>query len=333
LSLINSAGGGDSVVNIQDVTGNLAILNMANSLGGNSVISMGVLGGKKVNLVAPSVDQGQLQVQSNATGTSYLTVDISNNSVVVGDIGSVGTVNLNCSTVIKDSVGGANGLGLSPTSATVSVISQTIASGGSLYLGSSLAQSSTLGVIDSGANAGSVFVAGRGAAGGILMGGGALGNQGTIACNGSAGILQLGSNNTANFDAIQISDSPQNQTVIKNLIPPTISIGNNVLFPGPFLTGGNYIPAPTGLAQGMYILILNGIVSSYFAQGSGIAYWTGTIWGSGGAFVTPSNGTGVLAVQPDPTTPGELFYNNSSGASIAASLICIPLFVGSIPNL
>lgn len=331
LSLLNSAGGGDSIVNIQDTTGNLAILNMSNVGGGNSVISMGVLGGAKVNLVAPSVDEGQLQVQSNATGTSYLTVDISNNNVVVGDIGSLGSINLNCATVIKDSGAGANGIGLSPTTSTTSVISQTVASNGSLFIGSSLAEATTLHITETGGN-GYLEVLGRGSANGVLLAGGS--NLALVTTNtASGGQMSIGCSNAGNYDAIIITDTPQNSTVIKNLIPPAISNGNNVYFAGPFATGGNTIPAPIGLSAGVYLMMVNGITASYFAQGATVAYWTGSVWGSGAAFVSANNGTGELAIQPDPTTAGAMFYNNSSGASIAATLILIPLFIGNIPSL
>jgi hypothetical protein len=332
LSLVNAAGGGDSVVNIQDTTGNLAILNLANAVGGDSIISMGVLGGSKVNLVAPSSNQGQVQIQANATGTSYLTVDTVNNNVVVGDLGSVGTINLNCSTVIKDSGAGANGIGLTPTSATTSVISNTIAANGSLFIGSSLAQSTTLNVTENAGN-GYLEVLGRGSANGVFLAGGA--NQAVVTTNTvSGGQMSIGCSNTGNYDAILITDTPQSQTVIKNLIPPAISTGNNVYFAGPFaMGGGNVIPAPVGLAAGVYMMAVNGIAASYFAQTSCLAYWTGSVWGSGGAMISPGNGTGALSIFPDITTAGAIYYENLTGASITATLILIPLFVGNIPSL
>jgi len=331
LSLLNSAGGGDSIVNIQDTTGNLAILNMSNVGGGNSVISMGVLGGAKVNLVTPSVDEGQLQVQSNATGTSYLTVDISNNNVVVGDIASLGSINLNCATIIKDSGAGANGIGLSPTTSTTSVISQTVASNGSLFIGSSLAEATTLHITETGGN-GYLEVLGRGSANGVLLAGGS--NFGLVTTNtASGGQMSIGCSNAGNYDAIIITDTPQYQTVIKNLIPPAISNGNNVLFAGPFNTGSGSIAAPIGLAAGVYLMAVNGVTASYFAQCSCIAYWTGSVWGSGGAMIGNNNGTGNLQVGPDPSVAGGLFYTNSSGVSIAATIILVPLFIGNIPVL
>lgn len=331
LSLINAAGGGDSVVNIQDTTGNLAILNMVNAIGGDSIISMGVLGGSKVNLVAPSANQGQVQVQANATGTSYLTVDTVNNNVGIGDVAAAGSVTLNCAALIKDSGAGANGLGLSPVSSTSSVISQTIASGGSLLLGSSLAQAATLNITEVGGN-GYLEVLGRGSANGVLLAGGV--NQALVTTNtDTGGQMSIGCSRSGNYDAIIITDVPQAQTVIKNQLPPAISNGNNVYFAGPFATGGNTIPAPIGLATGVYLMMVNGVTASYFAQGATVAYWTGSVWGSGAAIVSANNGTGVLQIQPDPTTAGALFYNNSSGGPLTASLILIPLFVGNIPSL
>lgn len=332
LSLLNAAGGGDAVVNIQDTTGNDSILTMSNVGGGNSIVSMGVLGGSKVNLVAPSAaNEGQLQVQANATGTSYLTVDTVNNNVVLGDLANTGTVNVNCGLVIKDSAGGANALGISPTSATNTVIVQTIASGGKVTIGSSLAQVTTLNVTETGGN-GYVEVLGRGSANGVLIAGGV--NQALVTTNtASGGQMSIGCSNSGNYDAIIITDTPQASTVIKNLIPPAISTGNNVYFAGPFNTGGNTIPAPIGLAAGVYLMMVNGVTASYFAQGATLAYWTGSVWGSGAAIVSANNGAGVLQIQPDPSVAGGLFYNNTSGGSLTASLILIPLFVGNIPSL
>jgi len=331
LSLVNAAGGGDSVVNIQDTTGNLAILNMANAVGGDSIISMGVLGGSKVNLVAPSSNQGQVQVQANATGTPYLTVDTVNNAVTIASSVSSGIVDIHGGIIIDDFATGPNGLGLTTTSITGSRICQTIASGGIVAIGSSLAQQNTLIVTETAGN-GYVEVLGRGSANGVFLAGGV--NQALVTTNtASGGQMSIGCSISGNYDAILITDVPQAQTIIKNQLPPAISNGNNVYFAGPFATGGNTIPAPVGLVAGVYLMMVNGVTSSYFAQGATIAYWTGSVWGSGAAIVSANNGTGVLQIQPDPTTAGALFYNNSSGAPLAATLILIPLFVGNIPSL
>lgn len=331
LSVANAAGGGDAVVNIQDTTGNLAILNMVNAIGGDSIISMGVLGGSKVNLVAPSSNQGQLQVQANATGISYLTVDTVNNNVGIGNVAAAGNVILNAAVLINDSGAGANGLGLTPVSSTSSVISQTIASGGSLLLGSSLAHAATLNITEVGGN-GYLEVLGRGSANGVLIAGGT--NQALVTTNtDTGGQMSIGCSRSGNYDAIVITDTPQPQTVIKNLIPPAISNGNNVYFAGPFNTGSGSIPAPVGLAAGVYLMAVNGVTASYFAQCSCVAYWTGSVWGSGGAMIGNNNGTGNLQIGPDPSVVGGLFYTNSSGVSIAATIILVPLFIGNIPVL
>ena len=330
-TVANAAGGGDAEIDITDSTGNNAVLSMSNAAGGNSLIVMGPVG-QRVLINAPSGgSSGQLTIDAAATGTTYLGVDTVNNNVVLGDLGNAGTVNVNCGLVVKDSVGGGNALGISPTSATNSVIVQTIASGGKVTIGSSLAQVTTLNVTETGGN-GYIEVLGRGAANGVLLAGGV--NQALVTTNtASGGQMSIGCSNSGNYDAIIITDTPQNSTVIKNLIPPAISNGNNVYFAGPFATGGNTIPAPVGLVAGVYLMMVNGVTASYFAQGATIAYWTGSVWGSGAAIVSANNGTGVLQIQPDPTTAGALFYNNSSGASLTATLILIPLFVGNIPSL
>jgi len=327
----NGAGGGDAQIYITDSTGNNAALNITNTAGGNSLITMGSVG-QTVLINAPSGgNSGQLTIDAAATGTTYLKVDTVNNNVVVGDLGSVGTVNVNCGLVVKDSVAAGNGLGLSPTSSTNSVIVQTIASGGKVSIGSSLAQATTLNVTETGGN-GYVEVLGRGSANGVLLAGGV--NQALVTTNtASGGQMSIGCSNSGNYDAIIIQDTPQPQTIIKNLIPPAISNGNNVLFAGPFNTGSGSIAAPVGLAAGVYLMAVNGVTASYFAQCSCITYWTGSVWGSGGAMIGNSNGTGNLQVGPDPSVVGGLFYTNSSGVSIAATIILVPLFIGNIPVL
>ena len=327
----NGAGGGDAEIDITDSTGNDAVLSMSNAAGGNSLIVMGPVG-QRVLINAPSGgNSGQLTIGAAGSGTTYFGVDTVNNTVAVGNSSAVGGISLLCTTVIQDNASGGNGLGISPVSATQTVISQTIASGGLVSIGSSIAHTDTLNVTEVGGN-GYVEVLGRGAANGVLLAGGV--NQALVTTNtDSGGQMSIGCSRSGNYDAILITDVPQAQTIIKNQLPPAISNGNNVYFAGPFATGGNTIPAPVGLVAGVYLMMVNGVTASYFAQGATIAYWTGSVWGSGAAIVSANNGTGVLQIQPDPTTAGALFYNNSSGASLAATLILIPLFVGNIPSL
>lgn len=335
LTIANAVGGGVPVLSVSDTTGTNAQINITNAAGGNSSILMGQPP-NAVQLIAP-LSNGQFQVQSAQSGLPYLLVDTSANGVTLGNIiGAVGqTTSANKVVVASPSVSLAtNALTVAVTGNATSSISQSVSSQGVLTLGSSTAFPTVVQVADF-MGVGSLSVTGGGGVGSLLIRGGMAGtfNTCSIFPQAANGILDIGSG-TANTDAIKITDSPQNQTVVKNLIPPAISTGNNILFAGPFATGGgNYIPAPVGLVAGVYMMAINGIASSYFAQASCLAYWTGSVWGSGGAMVTPGNGTGVLSIFPDLTTAGVLYYENTTSIVLTASLILIPLFVGNIPSL
>lgn len=340
LSIINAAGGGVPVLSVSDTTGTNAQINITNAAGGNSSILMGQPP-YAVQLIAP-LSNRQFQVQNAQSGLPYLLVDTSANGVTLGNIiGSVGqTTSANKVVVASPSVSLAtNALTVAVTGNATSSISQSVSSQGVLTLGSSTAFPTVVQVADF-MGVGSLSVTGGGGVGSLLIRGGMAGtfNTCSIFPQAANGILDIGSG-TANTDAIQITDSPQNQTVIKNLIPPAMSNLTNQLFAGPFLTGNSNpdIPAPVGLAAGVYILLVNGGIPAtqdiYRAQSSGVAYWTGSVWGSGGSFNGGTNGTGSLDIYPSAATPGGFTYQNAMGVSIDASLVAIPLFVGNIPSL
>jgi len=145
-------------------------------------------------------DSSTLNIEDKVAGNSYLSVDTVANNVSIGGSSAIvgvadGTVTVNQALVVRDSGGGlVNGLGLSPTSPTASVISQTLASGGTLNLGSSLAAADTLALVDTGANSAYALLGGNGGANIFMVGGngdGILPNIRTDA--GNAGTLTLGS--------------------------------------------------------------------------------------------------------------------------------------------
>jgi hypothetical protein len=149
LTLANAAGGGAAFVAVQDTTGNAAAVEITNANGGNSSIVMGTSGGSQVLIIAPSLaNEGKLSIEADGTGDAYLVVDTVNNNVTAGNLSALGTVNLNCATVIKDFAGGNNGLGLTPVSATTCLICPTLANGGILSLGSSTSNTAAISVSD-----------------------------------------------------------------------------------------------------------------------------------------------------------------------------------------
>jgi hypothetical protein len=153
LSLVNAAGGGTAFLSVQDTTGNASTVEITNADSGNSAIVMGTSGGSQILIVAPSLaDEGKLSIEADGTGDAFLVVDTVNNNVSAGNLAAAGTINLNCATVIKDSVGGVNGLGLSPVSATTCLIAPTLANGGILSLGSSAANTAAVSITDTATN-------------------------------------------------------------------------------------------------------------------------------------------------------------------------------------
>lgn len=96
----------------------------------------------------------------------------STGSLILGDGTVAGVVSTNQGLLIKDDAGGANGVGITPVSATASTIAQTIASGGTLNLGSSTGAADTLTITDTtGAGSGYVTVGGNGGADIFMVGG------------------------------------------------------------------------------------------------------------------------------------------------------------------
>ena len=126
LNISSTSGDGSANLNITDTTGNNATINMVNMAGGNSVIRMGQAASQVQIYVAGSLP-GQLQVQDGNTGVSYLTVD-----TVAGTVTSNAPLSVFDPTLI-----GNNALTLSRTNPTSSSINQTVATGGTLSLGSS----------------------------------------------------------------------------------------------------------------------------------------------------------------------------------------------------
>lgn len=251
LTIPNAAGTGDAVLDVRDTTGNAAYVEITNTDGGNANILMGVRGsGRQVLITSPSLTaKGQLLVEAAVSGTPYLIVDTSNNNVVLGDLATAGSVNLNAATVIKDSLGGSNGLALSPSSATQSVIGQLCGNSGILSIGSSLSNLTSLQVADA-AGDGTVYV--RSADGQVPL---TLrsNNTGSSIIPGTAnsGNLTIGSS-AANPSGITFTDTattinklggaPQVLLAAGNLAPGTVGAPTSFSF-----------PAPTG--EGLYAIV------------------------------------------------------------------------------
>jgi hypothetical protein len=313
LSLVTSTGGNGANILISDTTGNDAALTVAVTESGNADIFMGLTNATQVQISAPTLTgAGQLQIVNATTNYSFLSVDTINNDVVLGeDLAAVGFVSgltqSNNSLVIKDAAGtAANSMLLSPLSPTASVISQGIASGGTLNLGSSVACPGTLVISDAGVGTGSVSVTGAvGVSGNIISSSGIVqglnvqvangGAVSTSAAVGAGGVLKIQPSFNAPVPNISVSDA---NTTINGLIlvPNTLSFqgsGNITAFRTLQTTGvvcGDNttasIPNPAGLVAGLYLILARG--GSAFCSVSAISYYNGSTWAWGGGGCCPA---------------------------------------------
>jgi hypothetical protein len=215
LNLVSSAGVGDATLTISSTNGNSAAVDLISTAGGNTYITMGESGGDKVTILNASGTSGALAITNDTTGTPFFLVDTVNNNVSIGATSgggvAVGTVTTQSSLIVKDAVGGANAVAISPTSASQSVIAQTVANGGVMKIGSSLAFPATLTVSDVPYLGAGNYVEVSGAAGQPpLFISGAQGPAGQCGihpdCAPGAGQLLLGSDNT-NASQIVIDDA------------------------------------------------------------------------------------------------------------------------------
>jgi hypothetical protein len=301
LALVNAAGGGTAFLSVQDTTGNTSTVEITNADGGNSAILMGTSGGSQILIVAPSLaDEGKLEIQAEGTAISYLTVDVSNNNVVVGDIATAGSVNLNCATVIKDVAGGANGLGLSPVSATTCLVCPTLATSGNLSLGSSVSNTQVLQLVDVAGDA-TVYVSSATGQNNLAL---RSNNTGSSIIPGAAslGSLTLGSSST-NPSGITLTDAATNLTKLGGA--PQQLLASQNLAPGNVSQTTFVFPAPVG--EGLYSIVgcSNGVTTanSRQAQASCICYVdsAGLIQMGGSAFADVGSVGSADALEWAPT--------------------------------
>jgi hypothetical protein len=317
--MIASAGAGQATLTISSTNGNDAGIVLKSTAGGNSFIAMGETGGDTVTITNPSLSSGALAIGNSSTGTAYFVVDTTNNNVSIGATSgagvAVGTVTVQEALLVKDGVGGANAVGISPTSGTQSVISQTVASAGNLNIGSSLANPAGLTVSDVARPGQFNYVQVNGTPGnpplllqGAQGGGGICGIRPDAAAG--SGSLILGSDNT-NTNQIVINATTmtvaQDTTFQNNVtIPSVLSFTGVGSQAGKFgaIEGFNQyrslgvvcgdhssvpIPQPAGMEGGLYFILAQPTVpgstwgpfsvSSVGYWNSSTNFWT---WGGGG---------------------------------------------------
>lgn len=202
LSVVTTAGAVNGAqMLIGDTDGNDVALTLSNTAGGSSDIFMGINGGSSSNFVHINAPSEVLSILNGRSQISFLSVDTINNDVVLGaDLIQTtvpsGLTQSNNALVIKDQAGtAANSMLLSPLSPTASVISQGIASGGSLNLGSSVACPGTVVISDAGAGLAQVSIGGNGGPSILLKGGNSTTptNPSIVGSVGNFGTLEFGS--------------------------------------------------------------------------------------------------------------------------------------------
>jgi hypothetical protein len=191
------------------------------------------------------------------------TFDNGNNTVTLGSLATVGTVECDAELFVKTSSSAVNSLGLYPVNAGQSVITQTIANSGIVSVGSSAAYPETLNVSDIAKNGSATYVEINGTAGATpLFISAAQGVGG--ACYmypdsaAGAGSLNLGSDVT-NFETLKLTNTAV--TVGSLTVPPVYpcSTARVGLAPsgGSNARGqGTYPMTLASLPDGMYTLMV-----------------------------------------------------------------------------
>jgi hypothetical protein len=139
LLIESSTGAAEASLVVSNTTGNDAIVALQNTAGGNSIIEMGAAG-SIIGIAAPGANPGQLGIGASVAGLVALPnvlIDTSDNVVAVA----------NSLSILNDAYTG-NSLSMGVQSATASLIGQTVASGGTLTFGTSVANTAAIVMTD-----------------------------------------------------------------------------------------------------------------------------------------------------------------------------------------
>jgi len=323
LSLVGGGAGQPGASSSTILLGSTGALGVNDILFGNPTTT-------GIALYQTTTTPGQLSVGNNFTSTNIASFNQTTNNVTLGNLAAVGSINLNASTVIKESASGANGLALSPTSATQSVIAQTISNSGTLNLGSSVQNSDIIALRDTGAaNTGSILIGGNGGTGIVMTG--SINNAATTITTdrttGNFAVLSIGAN--IGVPVLQFSDS--GAAFVENVstgINSTLTLGgdlnmgtdgvirnyanyqttgNAALGVGATGTITNTNPPPNGV--GLYCITIYA-PSDITANVSGVAFWNGSVWFGG------STGNAAFRIQTAPAFTSLTLFNTSSVAMV-----------------
>jgi hypothetical protein len=312
LSLIGGGAGATAPSSSSILLGSVAALGVNDILFGNPSTD-------GIALYQSTANSGELQVGNNFSGVNIASFNQNTNAVVLGKQSVAGTVNLNGVTTVN-LVGGSNSLSLAPVSSTNSIINQTIATSGTIGIGSSTTFPQTLRVSDVPYLGADCYVEVFGPPATVpLFISAAQGPAGECGIHpdtiiDGSGQLLLGSDNN-NVSAIRIASTA---TTINNLGgAPQVLLAAQTIAPN----ASGTIPNPTG--EGLYCIMGCSVATSSGqtrqAQVNVMAYvnTNGRIQmgGSGIADIGSIGGTDAFVLFPVDGT-NTLFYQNNGAQSL-----------------
>jgi hypothetical protein len=283
--------------------------------------------------VPPALPQFEIGVNDGVTPPVFL-YNSGTGAVVIGD-GSAAvsaTVELRQPLVLGSTLGGPNRLILTQQSATAASIVQSIASGGTVEIGSSQAALATVSLSDAGAGSANVIIGGNAGAGLQLVGGQTNVTNAIRPAIASGGGLSIGSSFTTNPSAIVMTDSGvggTGRTVILNQAPPALA--NNICTIGgqqasiPNTTSTIDLPAGVVLTDGLYYFAVNitGVGNPQF-QASCIVYYNGGTFSTGGSVQSAVDGNGKYLQMYPAGANMQISFNGT--ASLPGYVVLCPLF-------
>jgi len=323
----NQAGGSAAVAVVGGATSSGAI-----TVGGyGTTYRAAVLGPAPILPSLPA-----LTIGLNSSATPAISYDGGNGSLILGD-GSLGTIQTRNALFVSDvATSGNNKLGMSPLTATTSVISQSMPGGGTVSIGSSTPFPATLVVSDVPKNGAGNWVEVNGASGQVplfISGSQGVGGNCYIYPDspGNASVMNVGSSQI-NPSAITMTDAGvagSGRTVIANQAPPSI-VNNICTINGqqatiPNTTSTIDLPAGVVLTDGLFYFAVNitGAGNPQF-QASCIVYYNGTTFSTGGSVQSAVDGNGkYLQMYP---AGGNMQISFNGAASLPGYVVITPLF-------
>jgi hypothetical protein len=285
---------------------------------------------------------GGLAIGSVGSPNSAIEYNPTAHTMILGDGGPNGVISTaNPLRVGNEQLTATNGVFISPSSDTASFITNGIATGGTLNIGSSAATPSTISVNDAGPGSANVIIGGNSGNGLQIIGGQTNVTNAIRPAIATGGALSIGSSYTTNPSAIVINDT---NTTIANQSPPVgasttcIINGSTTVIP----VGTYRIDPPAGVTftTGIWWFALNalGAANSQF-QVNTLVYFDSAVnagnggFTTGGAAVSNTDGNGkTVVLYPTTILPYmTISFNGTSG--FPGYVTATPLFLSPVVGL